>query len=94
MLLRAKLDFNIRNDWVGKDLEEMAYVDKFGRNDHGAAFLCQENGGAFRPHVKYARGVVVKGDIRERRAELQIGRVAARKDILERQLAEGIFPMR
>ena len=43
--------------------------------------------------MKYARGVVVKGDIWGKLAELEIDRVAVQKDILERKLPEWIFPM-
>ena len=63
MLLRGEIDLNIYNEREEKDLEEMTYVDKYGRNDHGMAFISREDGCARRYHMKYGRGVVAKGEI-------------------------------
>ena len=41
--------------------------------------------------MKYTRGIVEKEDIWEKLAELQIDKVAARKEILKKKLEEGIF---
>ena len=92
MILREKLYRNFHNEWVKKDLEEMTYVDNFGGNDHGVAFLRQANGSACRFHMKYARGVVARGDIWGKLAEFQIDRVSAQRGILGRKLAEGDIP--
>ena len=70
----------------------MAYVDRFGRHDHAAAFICQEGGCDCLYRVKYTRGVVEKGDIWGKLAELQIDKVAAQKAILKKKLEEEDIP--
>ena len=72
LLLHEKLDYDLHNERVEKDLEDMTYVDEFGSNDSAVAFICQEGGCACRFHMMYTKGVVGKGDIWEKLAELQI----------------------
>ena len=63
LLFRAIIYYNLYNEWVEKDLEALTYTDKYGRNGHGVAFICQEARCARRYHMKYEIGIVAKGDI-------------------------------
>ena len=72
LLLREKIDYKMYSDWVGRELEELAYTDSHGGNVHGVAFICQLRRRACRYRMKYARWIVAKGDTLGRLAELQI----------------------
>ena len=54
--------------------------------------MCQVGGCACRYHAKYTRGVVETGEEWGKLAELQIARVAERKEISKKQLAEEDLP--
>ena len=70
----------------------MTYVDRLRINISEKAFMCQLGGCACRYHMMYTRGVVEKGEEWGKLAEFQIGKVAAQKEILKKQLEEGDIP--
>ena len=62
-----------------------------GGNLSTGSFICQKTPGqkcSCRHHMRYTRGVELKGDAYDRLAELQIDKVAVQKDILLKQLGE------
>ena len=89
MLLLEKIDYDLRNDWVGGNQGELTYADSHGGNGQGVAFIYRLQSLACRYHRRYTRGVEAKGDMPDRLAELQIDKVAERTDILTNQLEEG-----
>ena len=78
---------NLQNDWAVRDLEGLIYVYRLGGNIIDRAFVCKVEDCACMYQMKYARGFGEKGEERGGPlAELQLGKVAARKEILEKQL--------
>ena len=53
------------------------------------AFLRHEGGFACRYHMEYTSGIVEKGDICDRMAELQIDKIPDQKEILKKKLEGG-----
>ena len=56
------------------------------------SFMCKVKGCARRYRMKYTRGFGVGGEARGALAELQVGKVAARNEILQKHLEEGDLP--
>ena len=91
--IHEKIDYDLDNDWVQNDLDEMIYVDRLrGDTEETCIFMCQVGGWACRYRMKYTRGVGEDGEIWGRLAELRIDKVAVRKEILQRQSGEGDIP--
>ena len=59
-LLCEKVDYDLCNDGVGRDLGELTYTDRHGGNDHGVAFICRSQWRSCRYHMGNTRGVEVK----------------------------------
>ena len=70
-------------------MDGLIYVDRLGGNSIDRAFACKMKDCSFRYPVKYTRGFEEKGEEWAPLAGLQVGKVAARKVILEKQLGEG-----
>ena len=85
-LERERADRNLKNDWDGGDSVGLIYVDRIGGNSSDIAFARKVKVFACRYRTKYTRGFGEKGEEWGSLAELQLGKVAARKGILEKQL--------
>ena len=91
LTLHERLGCNLYNDWVGGNLNELPYTDRQGRYDRTGSFICRQTPDqrcARRYRMRYTRGVEVNGDMWDRPAELQIDKVAVRKDIPTNQLGD------
>ena len=86
------MDQCLYNVWIQRDLDEMIYVDRLGGNSSERAFMCHVGGCDCRYRVKYTRWVIARGDEWGKLAELQIGKVAAQKEIPNKQLGEEDIP--
>ena len=86
------MDYDPNNDWAQNDLDGMIHVDMFWWNSSETRFMYQVAGFAPRYHAKYTRGVIEKGEMWYRLAEWEIDKVAAQKEISQKQLGEGDIP--
>ena len=79
------------NDLVGGNLDELIYADRRGGSQIAGSFICPqtpEQRCACRYHMRYTRGVELKGDAYDRLAEFQIDNVAVQRDIPIKQLED------
>ena len=73
------------------NLGDLTYTDNHGLNTGARSPICQiplKDGCACRHHMRYTRGIKLKGDQRERLSELQVDRIALQRDIPKHQIAE------
>ena len=88
MLLRERMGYNLRNAWVGGNLDELTHEDRQGSNDHSGSFVCRLQWRSCRYQMRYTRGVETIGDMRGRLSELQLDKVAVQIDIPTMQLED------
>ena len=91
-LIHEGMDQCLYNDWAQLDLDEMIHVDRLGINVSEKAFIGQVGGCARRYHIQYTRGVIEKGEVWGKLAELQIDKVEVRMEISKKQLWAGDIP--
>ena len=85
VILRGRIGDILYNDWVDGNIDELTYVYRRGGNQIAWSCIFQQTTDkrrARRYHVRYTRGVEVKGDMWDRIEELQIDKVAVQKDII------------
>ena len=88
LLLRERMDFDIRTYWAGGNLGELTYTDSQGAGGRSRSSICRLQWRSCRYHMRYTRGVEAKGDMWDRLEELQIDKVAVQKDIPARKLSD------